>query len=82
MCVPKPNISKDQAKAFKDLGQNKDGVMLTVDKGVAMVVLDRQDCISKDMDLLADRDTYRPLTDNPTNKHKNKLINMLRTIKA
>ena len=55
--------------------------MLSVDKGVVMVVLDRQDYISKAMNLLADRDTYGPLTTDPTNKHKNKLINMLRTIR-
>ena len=27
-----------------------------------------------------DMDTYRPLTSDPTNKNKNKLINMLRNI--
>ena len=45
-----------------------------------MVVLDRQDYISEALDLLSDRVAYRPLTADPTNKHKDKLISMLRTI--
>ena len=47
-----------------------------------MVKLDRHDYINKAMDLLAERDTYEPVTADPTSKHKNKLINMLWTIKA
>ena len=46
------------------------------------MVLERQDYINKAMDISVDRDTYQPLTADPANKHKNKLINMLRTIKA
>ena len=45
------------------------------------MVLNNQDYINKAKDLLAQRDTHRPLTADPTNKH-NKLINMLRTIKT
>ena len=36
-----------------------------------MVVLDKEDYINKSQDLLAQRDTYRPLVDDPTNEHKN-----------
>ena len=54
--------------------------MLTADKGVALVVLSRQNYINKAIDLLADRDTFRPLTLDPRNQHKNKLINTLRNI--
>ena len=53
-----------------------------MDKGVAMVVLDRQNYINKAKDLLAHRHTHSPLTADPTSKHKNKLINMFRTIKT
>ena len=51
-------------------------------QGVAMVVLDEQDYISKVQYLLAQRNIYRPLAAKPTNKHKNKPINIARTIKA
>ena len=47
-----------------------------------MVVHDKQDYINKAQDLLVQKDPDKPLTTNPTNKHENKLINMLRTVKA
>ena len=45
-----------------------------------MAVLDKQDYINKAKDLLAQRDTYRPLVAGPTNKSKYKLLNILKTI--
>ena len=53
-----------------------------MDKGVAMVVLDKQDYIIKAQDLLVQWATYRPIVADPTNKHKKQLINALQTIKA
>ena len=79
---PKPNITKDGSKALKDHRQDKDRLKLISEKGMAMVVLDKQDYISKSIGLLTHREAYKPLTVDPTNTHKNKLINMLRTIKA
>ena len=38
-----------------------DVVIHTAHKWVALVVVDRQDYINKARDLLADRETYRPL---------------------
>ena len=67
---PKPNITKEEAKVLKELKQDKDRVILTVDKGMALIVVDRQEYISKTMGLLGGKDTYRPLTFEPTNKHK------------
>ena len=37
---------------------------------------------TKPRTFLGQKDAYRPLTTGPTNKHKSKLINILRTIKA
>ena len=72
----------DVLPTLKEFRQDKYRVILTADKGVAMVVLDQQDYINKAQDLLVERNTCRLLTDAPTNKHRNKLINMLRPIKA
>ena len=47
-----------------------------------MVVLDKQDCINTAQDWLAQMDIYRPLAADPTKKHKNKHINIYKTIKA
>ena len=47
-----------------------------------MLVVDKQDYTNTSHELLVQRDNYRTLTVDPTNKHKNKLINLGRTIKA
>ena len=57
-------------------------MVLTADKGVAMVVLDRQEHIQKARSLLEDTITYRPIPTDPTTKLKNKLINILKKIKT
>ena len=43
MCAPKPNITKEEAKALEELGEDKDRAILRVDKRATLVVLDRQD---------------------------------------
>ena len=44
---PKPNLRKEEMKALKQLKTDKDHMVLTADKGVALVVMDRQDYIQK-----------------------------------
>ena len=57
-------------------------MVLTGDKGVAMVVMDRKDKYTdKAQLLLADTTTYKTITKDPTNKLKNKLFQTLRDIK-
>ena len=46
-----------------------------------MVIIDRQDYINKSNNLLAQQ-AYRPISRNPTNKIKAKLITMLRKVKT
>ena len=57
-------------------------MVLTTDKGVALVVMDRSDYTRKAKDLLEDTNKYRTIKSDPTNRLKNKLINMLEKIKA
>ena len=57
-------------------------MILTECKGLAVVVLDKKDYIDKAQDLLADKDTYRLITGDPIIKHKNRLIQILKFIKA
>ena len=78
---PKPNISKEEAKAIKELRRDQEKVILTANKGVTMVVMEKKEYIKKSEDLL-NQSTYIALTTDPTNKCKNKLINLLKTIKA
>ena len=78
----KSNISKEEWKAIKELRADKDRLVVTADKGVALWVIDKKDYIQKVNQLLEDKNTYRPLKMDPTNKHKNRLINILRRIKS
>ena len=43
----KPNLTKEGIIGLVQLKMDKDRVILTVDKGVAMVVMDREEYISK-----------------------------------
>ena len=61
---------------------DKEHIILPADKGVALVVMDKQEYIKKANILLEDTNTYRPIPTDPTNKNKAKLINILKNIKA
>ena len=56
-------------------------MVLTADKGVALVVMNRHDYIKKARALLDDTNTYKPIKSDPTTKLKNKLINILKMMK-
>ena len=56
-------------------------MILTADKGVSMVVMDRDDYNTKAEELLH-QPTYRPIPSDPTNKMKNRLITLLKKIKT
>ena len=79
---PKSNISKEEWRAIKELRTDKEHLILTADKGVALVVMERKDYIQKMKQLLGDNNTYRPLKMDPTNRQKNRLINILRSMKT
>ena len=49
---PKPNIKKEEAKAIQDLKRDKERIVLTPDKRVSMVVMDKEDYIKKSEELL------------------------------
>ena len=77
---PKPNITKEEARTIQELKKDKERIILTVDKGVSMVVMDKEDYIKKSEELLH-QTAYKELTD-PTTKYKNRFIGLLKTIKA
>ena len=75
------NISKEELKALKELKLDNNRLILTADKGVALVVIDKDEYIKKAEDLLKEK-TYKKIAEDPTVKQKNKLINILRNIKT
>ena len=54
---------------------------LTADKGVSLVVMDTEDYMKKAEDLLY-QPTYKSIPTDPITRYKNKLICLLKTIKA
>ena len=78
--VPKPNLLKPESIELAKLKKDKDRVALTANKGVAMVVMDREDYMQKAESPLV-QPTYRTIDRDPTSKIKAKLINTLRKIK-
>ena len=79
-CNP-PNITREERKAIKELKEDKSRMVLIADKGVSLVVMDTADYKKKAEELLQ-QPTYQPIPTDPTSKYKNKLINMLKSIKA
>ena len=61
---PRPNISTKEEKAIQELRKDQSKIVLTMDKGVAMVVLEKEDYIRKSEDLLK-KITYRELSNRP-----------------
>ena len=60
------NLTPAQHKALTQLKQDNNRVILTADKGVAMVVMDTQDYNNKAQALLQDSNTYQVLPKDPT----------------
>ena len=67
---PKPNLTKAQNLILRELRRDRDHIVLTADKGVVMVIMDRQDYINKANSLL-NQNTYRSIPRDPTNTIKN-----------
>ena len=78
---PNPNLTKPQNLALREIKRDRDHIVLTADKGVAIVIMNRQDYIVKANHLL-NQNTYRSITKDPTNSIKNKLINILKRVKS
>ena len=77
----KPNITKEEHQAIKELRRDNTRMVLTADKGVSIVVMDKEDYNTKSEELLQ-TSTYQILSTDPTNRQKNKLISLLKSIKA
>ena len=75
------NITKEENQALKDLKRDKERIILTADKGVALVAMKKEDYIKKSEEIL-NTYTYKKITEDPTNKQKTKLISILKSIKT
>ena len=71
--APKYNITREERKAIEELRRDKTRIILTVDKGVSMMVMDRDD-YNKNAEELLHQPAYRPIPNDPTNSIKPSLF--------
>ena len=78
-----PNLTylKYKDRHCRELKRDRDRLVLTADKGVAIVIIDRQDYANKSNQLLS-QPAFKSMPRNPTNKIKSKLINILKGLKC
>ena len=67
---PRPNITRQEQKALKELREDHNRVILTSDKGVCLVVMDKEEYIKKAEELL-NQGTYKIIPADPMTKQKN-----------
>ena len=79
--TPRSNITREERKATEELRRDKTKMILTADKGVSMVVMDRDD-YNKKAETLLQQSAYRPIPNDPTNMYKTKPIALLKSIKT
>ena len=58
--TPWQNITKEECKAIGELKRDNNRLVLTADKGVALVIMDKEDYVQKAKELL-DQPTYRTI---------------------
>ena len=79
---PTRNITKQEVQALVELKEDQSRVILTVDKGVAIVIMDKEEYLEKAKALLEDQRTYKALKSDPTIRIKSKMIKLLKKIKS
>ena len=79
--IPPPNITKEERKAITELKKDSTRMVPTANKRVLLVVMDTEEYIKKAEGLL-NQPTCKSIPTDPATRCKNKLIILLKTIKA
>ena len=74
----RPNISREESIAMRELKKDDTIMVLPADKGKATVIMDTTVYKDKLKTILDDSQTYEILKKDPTTTYKNKLINLLK----
>jgi hypothetical protein len=74
----KDNLTKPERAALRNLKMNKNIMILPADKGSTTVVLDKTDYLDEAHRQLSDRDTYKPLSENPIHQYNTELSKWLK----
>ena len=79
--TPRSNISREERRAIIELKKDDSRLILATDKGIAIGVMNKERYIMQAENVL-NQPTYKILSVDSTNRQKNKLINLLISIKA
>ena len=75
--LPKPNITKEERTAIRNIGKDISVMVLPADKGKATVITDTEEYEKKVREMLSDEKTYSKLNSDPTPKYRKKLVAIL-----
>ena len=75
------NITKSEHLALENLRKDKDCIIVTVDKGVALIVMDKTEYITKCEALLQDNSVYQHLTKDTSPTIHKELVKILQDYK-
>ena len=75
--VHNQNMTKDEKRALKNLGNDKSITIKPADKGGTVVVMNTTDYIAEAHRQLNDPNTYSQLADNPTQTYTDQINNMI-----
>ena len=67
MQPPKPYIWREEAKTMQELKRDTTRMILTAEKGVSMVVMDKEEYIQKSDELLS-KSIHKTITTDPSTK--------------
>lgn len=70
--LPKPNLTRSQQMALRQLRNDKSIVILRADKGNATVIADRSIYNKKINEVVKDEKTYKHISRNPTTRIENR----------
>ena len=76
--LPKPNITKAERAAFRNLQKDDTIIILPADKGRSTVLMNTDDYKTKITVLVSDTNTYSKLKKDPTTRYKTKLVNIFK----
>ncbi|CAF0888090.1 unnamed protein product [Didymodactylos carnosus] len=76
-----PNLSYEEIQAIETLLNDKSLVISKVDKGNAVVVLNKEDYLEKEYSVLEDKRVFKLLNDDPTDEREKQFIAFLLKLK-
>ena len=76
--LPKPNITKAERAALRNLQKDDTIIVLPADKGRATVLMNTDDYKTKISALVSDTNTYSKLKKDPNTRFKTKLVNIFK----